>query len=248
MRKNILVAMLIVFSISGCGILGTPVPTSTPIPSPTNTPAPPTATLVPSPTPDPLLFRDDFEDSIDGGWQWVREDSKTWSLTNNPGWLEIMARSGGVGDGNIKNLFLRQVPEGNFELETKMKFRPAGNFQIAGLLIYESAANFIQFGRAYCNSKPCVGDGFYIDSIAGGGFTGENFATEVFETDTVHLRLRREGSTYTAYASENGADWKVIGAHNNGMIPLFVGLVAGQSMGSASQPAQFDYFLINALP
>jgi len=38
-----------------------------------------------------------------------------------------------------------------------------------------------------------------------------------------------------------------LGAHTSEMNPLFVGLVAGQSTYSF-QPAQFDYFTINALP
>ena len=41
---------------------------------------------------------------------------------------------------------------------------------------------------------------------------------------------------------------KLIGAHNNQMNPLFVGLVSGQAYGTVPQPAQFNYFTITALP
>ena len=248
--------VLSVLVLSACGTLATPqpvptstlAPTDTPIPLPTETPVPPTATLEPSPTSDPLLFRDDFEGSLGEGWQWVEENPNYWSLTNNLGWLEIMARAGHVGNGDIDNLLLRQAPEGNFELETKVNFKPSENFQFAGLLIYESAANFIQFGRAFCGFAQCAGDGFYIDMTDNGNFNSENFATPAPETDTVYLRLRREGNTFTAYVSEDGLELKLIGAHNSEMEPLFVGLLAGQAVNSVPKPAQFDYFIINALP
>lgn len=250
MKKILFVIVLTVFVLSACGAPATPVlvPTNTPVPLPTETPVPPTPTLEPSPTPDPLLFRDDFEGSLGDDWQWIRENKKYWSLTNNAGWLEIMARSGHVGSGDIDNLLLRQAPKGNFELETQLKFKPTGNFQIAGLLIYESAANFIQFGRAFCGTTYCIRDGYYLDSTANGNFNPENFATTAPEANTVFLRLRREGNTFTAYASEDGKEWKLIGAHNNQMNPLFVGLVSGQAYGTVPQPAQFNYFTITALP
>jgi beta-xylosidase len=249
-KKILFVLVLIVFVLSACGTPTTPVPipTNTPIPPPTETPLPPTATLEPSPTPDPLLFRDDFDGSLGEGWQWTHENKDSWSLTNNPGWLEIMARSGHVAKGDIDNLLLHQTPEGNFELETKLKFDPLENFQFAGLLIYESAANFVQFGRAFCGYSPCPGDGFYMDMTAGGNLVPENFATAAPDTDTVYLRLRREGDTFTAYASEDGKEWKLIGSHNNSVKPLFVGLVSGQAYNTVPKPAQFDYFVINTLP
>ena len=56
---------------------------------------------------------------------------------------------------NVKNLLLRPIPEGNFELETRLKFKPAENQQIAGLLIYENAANHIQLGYGLCDAPQC---------------------------------------------------------------------------------------------
>ena len=246
MKNVMLYFFVFAFVLAACGTPVTPTPEPTIPPLPTNTIVP-TATLEPSPTPDPLLFKDDFEGSIDTEWQRVRENNKKWSLANNPGWLEIIAGSGSVGAGNLDNLLIRQIPEGNFELETKMMFKPVANFQIAGLLIYESAANFIQYGRAYCKNPQCVNDGLYMDMIMGGGFSGENFATSAPDADTIYLRLRREDNIYTSYYSEDGNKWNLVGAHTSEMNPLFVGLVAGQST-SGSQPAQFDYFIINALP
>ncbi len=226
----------------------TPIPTEPPPPSPTNTPLPP-PTEIPQPTatPDPLLFRDDFEGKLAEGWSWTNEDDQFYSFTNNPGWLEMSAQPGYIGDGTVKNLLLRTIPEGNFELETKVKFLPEGNFQIAALVIYESGPNFVQFGRAFCGPCPAR-DGFYFDLFVDGVFGGENFATSITSGDTVYLRLRREGNSYTGYGSLDGADWQVIGTHQTEMKPRFVGLTAAQANGSKPGPAQFDYFTIIALP
>lgn len=223
-----------------------PESTSTPVPEPTEIPAIEKPVL---PQEDDLIFLDDFEGSLDENWQWTRENQDAWSLSDNPDWLEIMAGAGHVGDGSIENLLLRPAPEGNFELETRLKFQPAGNFQIAGLLIFESGANFIQFGRAFCDvpAPTCANDGFYVDMITDGNMNPENYSVAAPTTDMVQLRLRREGNTFTAYASEDGAEWQLIGIHNGEITPVSVGLVSGQST-LAPIPAQFDYFMIRELP
>ncbi|NMC79251.1 MAG: DUF1349 domain-containing protein [Chloroflexi bacterium] len=226
----------------------TPQATSVPIPSPTEKPILPTATLEPSPTPAPLLFRDDFEGSLEEGWNWTRENQKTWSLTENLGWLEIVTGSGSIGSGNLDNVLLRQIPDGNFEIETKMDFDPIRDYQLAGLLIYESAANHIVFGRAFCDTpNSCVNDGFYMDLTYQSNFDTENFSVPAGDDKIAYLRLRREENRYTAYASHDGQEWQLIGEKTSEMKPMFIGLLAGQSM-SMPQPAQFDYFVVNQLP
>lgn len=249
MRKFPYVSIILILTLAACASPASEIPTATPLPPPTDTPIPPTATatLEPSPTPDPLLFRDDFDSALAEDWSWTNEDAKFWNLTANPGWLEITALPGNVSDGTARNILLQNAPEGNFELETLLKFQPTGNFQIAGLLIYESGANFMQFGRAFCGPCP-AGDGYYFDLTLDGNFTGENFNTPAPATDTVYIGLRREGNTYTSYVSENGADWQIIGIHTSEITPAFVGLVSAQAVNSTPKPAQFDYFVINALP
>jgi hypothetical protein len=234
----------------------TALPTTRPEPTKTRTPVPTVAPTEMPPTKEPapvqeedVIFRDNFDGSIDKSWKWTHENQDAWNLSANPGWLEIMAGAGQVSDGNIENLLLRPGQAENFELETSLKFQPAVNFQFAGLLIYESRANFIQFGRAFCDvpAPTCAGDGFYIDLATGGDLNPENYSIPAPETDTVYLRLRREGNTFTAYASEDGIEWQLIGSHVGEIDPDFVGLVSGQNT-SVPEPAQFDSFLIRELP
>jgi len=260
MKKILFVVVLTVFVLSACGNPTTPapIPTNTPIPSatiiPSITPSPtiaftPTVTLTSTitPTPYPMVFRDDFEGSLDRSWRWIRENKQTWNLTSNTGWLELLTSSGHIGSEDVENILVRQAPSGNFGIETKLKFKPVSNFQMADLLIYKSPENFIQFGRAFCDILPCPGDGFYADLSANFEANPENFAVAAPATDTVYLRLLKEGNTYTAYSSEDGITWTLIGAHTSEMKPALVGLVAGQN-SSTPQPAQFDYFVIFSLP
>jgi beta-xylosidase len=254
MVKMMLPVAVMSLVVAGCQPVATPLaptpqPTSAP---PTQTPIPPTSTptptTVPSPTPLPVLFHDDFDGSLGEGWHWMHERSRDWSLTSEPGWLQIMARAGGIQDGTLRNLLVREAPAGNFELQTGLRFRPTGNFQLAGLLVYLDDQDNIAFGRAYCNVGACVGDGFYMDLRNGGVFSPQNYATKAPETDLVHLRLRRVGDALTGLFSTDGENWTIIGIHHGSWKPLFVGLLAGQAVNSVPGPAQFDYFTITALP
>lgn len=247
MKKMIIFLLLSVLILTSCStqVTPTPVPTDTPtpLPVPTKTIAP-TSTVTPSPTPIPILFRDDFEGTLEANWQWVKENKKMWSLTNKPGSLEITAGSGGVAS---RNLLIRPIPEGNFELETKLTFEPTTNYQIAGLIIYYNGANYVMFGRAYCATCLSDGDGFYLDMNESGKLVGENFASPGPGTDHVYLRLRREINVYTSFTSEDGIQWTQHGSHTSDFEPKYVGLAAGQST-RGTIPAQFDYFTIYEVP
>jgi len=203
-----------------------------------------------APTPSSIIFRDDFDNSLVDGWNMVREDSTHWSLTDVPGSWRITLQAGGLGNGATlpaNNLLLRQVPNDNFEIATLVNFTPTGNYQIAGLLIYQDDTNALQFGRAYCDAaNGCTGNGIYFDNIQFGEM-GDNFATVTSNPSKAYLRLRREGTTYTSYYSEDGINWVIIGQHVSNLNPAQVGLIAAQA-NEAETTADFEYFTIETLP
>jgi beta-xylosidase len=257
MRTNFLIFMLATIILSACQTqsvvtdVATEIPpTVTPLPTdtPTATPEPTaTATTVPSPTPDPILFRDDFEGTLADGWEWTRENPKYWNLTENPGWLQIINRTGYVSKNSQENILLRPAPEGNFEIITKIKFKPDRNFQFAGLIMLIDKTEIIQFGRAYCGYvPPCANDGLYLDYYEESKLVGENFATAAPETDTIYLRLSKQVANFTAYYSEDGNNWITIG-RKTVFKPVSVGLFSGQGT-SAKIPSDFDYFIIKQVP
>ena len=191
-------------------------------------------------------WTDDFKSSsLDPLWSWMNEDASQWSLIAYPRYiLRIMTHSGGVGD---KNLLLRSVPTGDFEIRTRVIFTPTNNFQIAGLVLYQGN-DYLMLGRAYCDTPPptCVGNGIYFNRVEGGSFVGSNFATSTTTQGEVYLRVIREGTTYSGFYSEDGTSWTLIGRHTpSGAIPLSrVGLTAAQ--GTPEIPADFNCFRLDA--
>jgi beta-xylosidase len=264
MKRSIVFLVLLFFILVACGgppaqeIAPTstpqpPLPTGTPIPPPpTKTPFPPTYTPVsPTATTSPYLFSDDFEGVLAEGWQWLGNDPSKWSLTQAAGSVRIILQPSTIGGGEPKNFLVREAPGGNFELATLLRFTPSSNFQFAGLLIYQSQGNAMQFGRAFANcpgSAFCLGNAIYFDIVEAGAGGKPNFATAVQNPSQAYLRLRRIGTTYTGYYSEDGTAWTEIGKHESSIIsPLFVGLIGSQAY-QAETTADFDYFKIEALP
>lgn len=205
-------------------------------------------TITPQPTTDPNFFRDDFDGSLDPQWSWVRERPGDWSLTNSPGSLQINVDHGYVAAHNNLNLLLRPAPAEDFQIETRIDFRPGNNFQFAGLILYESDSNFIQAGRAYCGAVGCIGEGLYMDYYRKGVQVGPNFGQTYKEIDPIFLRLSRNGDAYTFEASIDRKVWFLVGGYTSDISPLQTGLVAGQALQGNIIPATFEYFEVRSLP
>lgn len=229
--------------------LTTPDPTQVPVViSVTDTPSPtqvhPTSTAVP--TTD--LFRDEFNQVLAGGWSWKNEDASNWSFSSQRGWLEITLQRGHIVTGNYSNLLLRPAPAGDFQIETSLDFEPVANFQFAGLVVYESDADFLQAGRAFCEgTESCIGSGLYLDHYVSSTFQPPNFATPYDAGKLVYLRLQRKADMYTFFASPDGLNWTEIGQQQSDIDPLQVGLMAAQNNDGVPLPASFDYFMISAV-
>jgi len=132
-------------------------------------------------------------------------------------------------------------------VETLVKIMPVANFQFAGLIIYQTDDDFIQAGHAYCDdSTICIGEGLYLDNYVDSTFQSPNYATPYNSGELVYLRLQRQGNTYTFFTSPDGDNWTEVGQHQNGMDPLFIGLVAAQNT-STPIPALFDYFEVTEI-
>ena len=204
-----------------------PPPTSTQVPTSTPTIVPPTST----PTPFPA-FRDDFTQLPELGWKWVNEDTFAWNLSEKPGFLRIYLSDKGELD-QVENIFLRNAPEGDFEVTTRVLFTPYSNFQFAGLLIYQDDEHSIKFGRAMCylpGAPNCVGNGLYYDNLVmdegvrtDEGYRADNYATSTVEKSEAYLRIVREGRTYTHFI----ATTELIGKQLDAMSPTYSHSMSG---------------------
>jgi beta-xylosidase len=243
-------AVLLSILITACASVA-PLPTSfpTPIPSathyPTATKPSPTATPIPTATPTEIpVFWDDFDKEFLPGWNWIRENDALWSLDSEPGFLRIVL----TGDRPPRNILLRDVTSENFQVMTHIRFTPTSNFQFAGLRIQQDDDTAVSLGRAYCNTQNmCVGNGIYFDAVQNGQWMGKNFGTDTQVKDEAYLRIDKNRTTFTAYYSENGTDWMMIGEHDISMINPKVGIFTANSF-VVGQVALFDYFTVMEMP
>ncbi len=195
----------------------------------------------------PPVWRDDFDGALDVAWSWLHENSDGWTLTEQPGYLRIRATPLVTGG---ENLLLRTGAEGNFSIETRLLFEPQTNFQFAGLVIFQDEANYLQFGRAFCDVEGvCVGAGLYFDQIRDGGLEGSNYATP-WEPGEVFLRLELDGDRLTAFYGGDGQTWHELGQHE---LPAHfevrgVGLTASQNYSGEDSSADIDYFSLAGNP
>lgn len=253
-RSLVTVSLAVLLFISACSS-ATPAPalppsptaSLTPIPTATNPPptatSVPTSTLTPTPTPIPI-FWDDFSGEFQPGWTWVRENDALWSLDSEPGFLRIVLQNARPP----RNLLVRDVTSENFQIMTHVRFKPTSNFQFAGLLVYQNDDTLLSFGRAYCDvQNMCVGNGIYFDATQNGQFVGNNFGTDTQVKDEAYLRIDKNGTKFTGYYSENGADWVMIGEHEVSVIDPKVGIITANSF-IVGMTAYFDYFTVMETP
>ena len=198
----------------------------------------------PAALPAYTYWTDDFSASTLGtGWAWINEDPTHWSLIANPGFLRITLQQ-----TPVTNWLVQSVPAGDFDIQTHVVFNPVENFEIAGLLLYQENGTHLLLGRAFCGGPypNCVeGNGIYFDHLEDSAFISDNFAMRTAYQDQAYLRIIHEGENYTAYVSQDGADWWLVGRHVMG--PEYALTSMGLATGTGNQEvaeiyADFDFF------
>jgi serine/threonine protein kinase/ABC-type branched-subunit amino acid transport system substrate-binding protein len=202
------------------------------------------------PSPVSAMMTDDFEGELDSGWSWFEEDPAFWSLSDALGALRIVTQGESLyGAGIPRNLLLRDAPEGDFEVITRVEFEPQQNFQQAAIVAYQDEDNFVLLNRGFCDLDACVGSGLHLDAEINGEVIPDTPKTPAVLSSTF-LRLRREGTTYTGYYSANGETWIGLGQLTNPLQPVQVGLMATNSNTDPAVPqipADFDFFEVSPL-
>lgn len=180
--------------------------------------------------------------NLESEWSWIDEDPTHWSLSANPGFLRIITQS------PAQNRLVQPVPMGDFEIRARVLFTPTENFQFAGISVYTDGNNFLNLGRAYCDLGPpnCLDNAIYFDFVEGGVFIPPNYAITTTVQTEATLRLVRTGNDFTAYVSENGTAWQMVGTHTVSFSPMYVGLYAAGQSSLLEIPADFDFFVIES--
>jgi hypothetical protein len=264
MKKALIFASISVFLIAACTQAEAPTPASLPDPTeapaaePTDTapPPPPEPTSTkPPPTPTDLpkgvLFRDDFEGSLQPGWTWINEDPSRWSFVEN-GWLEIVGGDTSFfmeGDFGLENFLTRDVPEGEFVITAHIQADPDENFEQATIYIFENQDNYIALNLGFCSVCSTGGPGFYMETYIDHNPFGNvyHIKRDAAATD-VTLKLVNQAGSLTGYYALPGEDWQKAGAFGNFFDFTSVGLGATNSNPDGVETgivARFDYFEIS---
>lgn len=230
-------------------LTATTVPSATPVP-PTNTPIStetPLPTETPKPTTTPLpegvLFRDDFEDGLQPGWEWENENPNKWTITDD-GWLQVIGEQDTLlgGANRQSNLLWYPLPEGDFFITVHLKTKPFANFHQAAIFIYEDSMNYVTINRGYCDLCPTGGNGFYMDYKISGQWGGYRVATQA---EDVYLRLESKGNIISGYYATEPEQWKRLGRFGNYFQFRKVGIGVSNVGAAEDVVGQFDYFEIS---
>ncbi|OHD56042.1 MAG: hypothetical protein A2Y33_11355 [Spirochaetes bacterium GWF1_51_8] len=170
---------------------------------------------------------------LDGVWQSVSDvGDAQFSLSAKPGNLSIIA------EGDV---FARTILSfgGDFTVETQLGVKPSDDLQGAGLILWVKPGLNLILIRG-------MKDGKNVIDFAG---VSENELTEHFAVDYsksyVYLRIVRQGDSFTAWYSEDGAEWIRIGTIQTALTPNLKAGVFAMNGSSGSIQADFNYFRIH---
>lgn len=184
---------------------------------------------------------DDFDSSsLDSRWNWIREDSSHWSLTDHSGYMRITTQTGGIY-GNYyapePNILLTDAPVQDFQITTKVTITPTQDHQTAGILYYQDDDNYLNLVHVHDYG---VWVSFHAEVDGNASYV--YYPQEVL-TPTLYLRMVRQNTIFTGYYSEDGSNWTEIGQHTIVLVNPKIGVAACNGYpGIAEIPADFDFF------
>ena len=151
-----------------------------------------------------VQFRDDFNGTLEPGWQWIDPKGDcTKNLDTHHGSLRIAIASGRHDLWTERNDFyaprLMREMDGDFTLETKT----VGVRHDGGLLVWKDARNYVRFERGIHFKN-----NLYFGAAVDGNFIV--IASDYVEGDEVRIRLERKGVTYSASYSLDGQQWRPV--------------------------------------
>lgn len=149
-------------------------------------------------------------------WVWIDPDPKNATARDvTKGVLRVTVPSGKdmYGDNRTAPRYVKQI-QGDFQIETRVKFLPKENYQGAGLLIYKDDNNYLRFERAF-GGIGGGGEGLRIDVRKDGEYksilTPNDIQTDAGEVD---LKIVRSGKMFTAYwRLDEESEWREAGEY-----------------------------------
>ncbi len=192
-------------------------------------------------------WRDDFDgSSLSAEWNITNEDAQAYSVTGGK-----LAVSGQVGDtyqdnNSAKNIFMVDVPAGDFTAVTKLSAPVAKVYQGAGLIAWKDMDNYVRSGLTFVGNLSPSGIAVENDVETGASFRAASFADRP-GANSATLRLQRVGGTITTSWWNDETDaWVTAGSVDVTFDTTQVGLYALAAQDGTVLPTTFDYFSVDA--
>lgn len=187
---------------------------------------------------------DEFDaDTLDERWSIVSEIPSAWSLSENPGSLTLQSQRGDTyqGDNTADNVFLVDVPVGDFTAFTSVTGAVASDFQGAGLIAMASLDDYVRAGLTNVSFAPggptVIENGVEQSAVYRSTFTARPGSTQE------HLRLQRTGDEIvTSYWT--GFEWAEAARATVDFDVTRIGLYALAAGAAPSHEASFDFFAL----
>lgn len=176
-------------------------------------------------------------------WQVLSADNSQWSLSEQPGSLRIHSLKGDTyqTDNSAKNIFLMDVPSGDFEVVAKFSAPVALDYQSAGIFAWQDWDNYVRAGLAHVGSAG--GNVIETDTEVKAAFTAA-FAARPGSTAEI-LKLTRTGNEFTT-SYWDGSAWVQASKVTAALDVKQVGLFALSAQNGTPIAADFDYFAVKA--
>ncbi len=200
------------------------------------------------PGPDPELpdgtFSEEFDSTeLNQRFSILNEQAGAWKLEDSA--LKLTSQRGDTwqDSNDAKNLFMLDVPSGDFSVATHLTAPVSQDFQGAGLLAWKDFDNYVRAGLAHVSSAP--NGPVVIESAAeSAGVYGSQFTARPGST-TEWLRLDRKGKEITVYYGDSQGQWAKAASFNLDWNATKVGLYALAAQDGTAHTASFDSVWLN---
>jgi Divergent InlB B-repeat domain len=132
---------------------------------------------------------------------------------------------------------MQAINNGDFEIEVKFDSPLTIGTQAQGIVIQESATEFVRFGIYYNGRK--------LKAYAG-TFSNDVLSTisnrKIFLTAPYYLRVTRSGDTWSQRVSDDGISWNEVASFNHAITVTQAGVYALNSNTNPPHTALVDYF------
>lgn len=195
----------------------------------------------PGPT---LATADTFDGAgLDAKWSIV-DAVGDGTVTQSGGTLNLAVPSGTSHDiwTNKKDglRVVQATADGDFELEVKFNSLPTQKYQLQGILVEETAGNFLRFDFYHNGSSLNI----FAASFANFSASVENSAV-IASGNPVYMRVKKLGNTWTQSYSFDGENWTVAAEFSHSLTANSIALFAGNAGSSPAFTAIIDHFLIS---